>query len=104
MLSEIEDLARRLEQQLTAYERMHLDELKNLQEQLATFQRLQHDEMQMLRDELSQLKQELAAYKKAEPERQQAAAVDAASTRPVELGITRRELITRNLPFNTKRA
>ncbi|MBI5302222.1 MAG: hypothetical protein HY868_08800 [Chloroflexi bacterium] len=65
MPAEIQDLARRLEQQLTAYEHLHTDELKRLQDQIAAFQHLQNDEFQMLRNELSQLKQALGAIEES---------------------------------------
>ena len=95
MLSETENLARRLEQQLTAYEKMHADEIKRFQEQLANLQSVQSYELQMLRDELAQLKQELAALKEQEPEQPAESAADTNSPR-VEMAITRRELLTGN--------
>ena len=96
MLSETQDLARRLEQQLIAYEKMHADEIKRFQEQLANLQSVQSYELQMLRDELAQLKQELAALKEQEPEQPVQSAPDADAPR-VEMTITRRELLTGNL-------
>lgn len=102
MLSEIQDLARRLEQQLIAFERLHADELKRFQDQLATYQRLQNDELQMLRDELKQLKEESARL-------QAESAAPAIETPPqvppsqVELTITRRDLLTGKLPSLNQR-
>ena len=60
MPTRLDDLARRLEQQITSFQKLHADELNRLQEQLDTYRRLQNDELEMLRDELKQLKEEMA--------------------------------------------
>ena len=60
MQTRLDDLARRLEQQITSFQKLHADELNRLQEQLDTYRRLQNDELEMLRDELKQLKEEMA--------------------------------------------
>ena len=98
MLAEIEDLTRRLEQQLASFERLHADELKRFEEQLTTYRRLQNDELQMLRDELTQLKEEIAVLKNEEAKRAAESASATPSEEPVELTITRRDFITGRVP------
>jgi replication fork clamp-binding protein CrfC len=104
LLSEIQDLARRLEQQLVAFERLHADELKRFQDQLATYQRLQNDELQMLRDELQQLKKESALLQAEQTARAAETPRLEVAPKQVELTITRRDLLTGKLPpLNQKR-
>ncbi len=105
MLSELEDLARRLEQQILSYEKLHADEMKRFEEQLATYRHLQDDELQMLRDELKQLKGEIEHLKLAEPE--DAAAQTMSQPAPpaarAALTLTRRELLTGKIPLPSHR-
>lgn len=104
MLSEIEDLARRLEQQLVSYEKLHADELKSFQTQLETFQRIQADELKSLQDELKQLKEEIAALKEQEAKRASESPPREAASNQFEKTITRRDLLTGNIPpFNQRR-
>ncbi len=97
LLTDLEELAQRLEQQLSTYERMHVEELERFRKQWDALQQIQSDELRMLRDELNQLKQELAAMQNpaesAEPQVQIA--------QPVELTITRRDFITGNYAPHT---
>jgi hypothetical protein len=106
VLSEIETLARRLEQQITSFEKLHTDELARFQEQLAAYQRLQNDELEMLRAELNRLKEEIAGLKAQEPPAEVVAhpalpVSTHAPTEPTEayatLTLTRRDLLTGNL-------
>lgn len=92
MHSSLDDLARRLEQQITSFQKLHADELNRLQEQLDTYRRVQNDELEMLRDELKQLKDEIALLEisVAEPP------ADMPST-PQPRMLTRRDLLTGNL-------
>lgn len=87
MLSDIQTLARRLEQQLIAHERMYADDLKRLQEQFSALEHIQRDELQMFRDELNQLNQEIAALKEQ----------PVAAPQTAEPTLTRRDLLTGNL-------
>lgn len=57
----LESMLRRFEQQLTAFEKLHADELKGFEEKLATYMRLHADEVKFLREELAELRKELAA-------------------------------------------
>ncbi len=105
MIAELENLARRLEQQLASFEKLHADELKRFEEQLAAYRRLQNDELQMLRDELTQLKDEIALLKAAEARRAEEAASSESASGPVELTVTRRDFLTGSMPpFNQRRA
>lgn len=99
MFSELEDLARRLEQQLVSYERLHMDEMIKFQDQFQAFQRIQADELQMLRKELDQLKQEIAALKQEEMNRAPAAMSSQAAPARREQTITRRDLLTGKIPI-----
>ena len=92
MLEEIETLARRLEQQLAAYEKLHADEMKKFREQLDAFQNIQADELRMLGNELAQLKEELAAVKQAATQNASAESVLPPGT------LTRRDLLTGKMP------
>jgi hypothetical protein len=87
----LEAQARRLEQQSAAFEKLHADELKRFEEQLAAYKRLQSDELRMLREQLSGLQDELRLVKaeQAQPSVEPA---------PLELKVTRRDLLTGNLP------
>ncbi len=105
MVSELQDLARRLEQQIISFEKLHADEMKRFQEQFETIQRLQNDELQMLRKELKQLQDEVALLQAQEPEPEPKATPLAPPEIPsprAELTITRRELITGNLRPNIR--
>ncbi len=97
MISELEDSARRLDQQLVAFERLHTDELKRFQDQLETYRRLQNDELQMLRDEVKQLKDELARLRAQGPVPAAPPTVPHIPSGRVALTITRRDFITGNL-------
>ncbi len=68
MLSDLHESARRLEQQIASFEKLHTDELKRFQEQLETYQRLQNDELQMLRDQLKRFKDQIALLEAQLPE------------------------------------
>lgn len=104
MLSEIEDLARRLEQQLKSYEKLHADEMKAFQAQLETFQRIQADELKSLQDELKQLKEEIAALKEQEAKRASESPPPEAAFNQFEKTISRRDFLTGNIPpFNQRR-
>ena len=97
MIAELEDTARRLEQQITSFEKLHTDELQRFAEQLAAYCKLQTDELQMLRAELQQFADEIARLKAAEAERAESAAT------PVVLTLTRRDLLTGHVPpFNPR--
>ncbi len=100
MLADIEILARRLEQQITSFEKLHADEMKRFEEQFAVFQRLQNDELQMLRAELKQLQDEIARAKQEETEQavtDRAAAPPKPADAKAVLMITRRDLLTGNI-------
>ncbi len=92
MLLALEESARRLEQQIVSFEKLHNDELKRFQEQLETYQRLQNDEMQMLRDQLKRLKEEILAL----PVHPTDPPVQTTQV-PPEPGMTRRQFLTTTL-------
>jgi len=50
---------RRFEQQLSAFEKLHANELNEFQEKLAAYMRLHADEVKLLREQLGELKQAL---------------------------------------------
>ena len=50
---------RRFEQQLSAFEKLHANELNEFQEKLAAYMRLHADEVKLLREQLGELKQSL---------------------------------------------
>ncbi len=91
MLSDLQESARRLEQQITSFEKLHTDELKHFQEQLETYRRLQADELQMLRDQLKRFNEEIALLQaqQAEPPPVQAP--------PPTPGISRRDFLASTL-------
>ncbi len=95
MVSELADFARRLEQQLTAFEKLHMDELARIQEQLDAYLKVQNDELEMLRTELRQLQDRIAAMNDPEP----AASATPPLARPEAEAptLTRRDLITGNV-------
>lgn len=62
-LHALEDLARRLRQQLDSYEALHAAEARALAEQWEKQQRIQQDELRMLRQELAQLEEGIAALR-----------------------------------------
>ncbi len=112
MLSDLENLARRLEQQITSFEKLHADELARFQEQLATYQRLQNEELEMLHTQLNQLKAEVVHLRAASsvgmpeslPEAVPAPVPSVSVPTPVDpieayatLSITRRDLLTGNI-------
>jgi replication fork clamp-binding protein CrfC len=101
VLSELEDLSRRLEQQISSYEKLHADEMKRFEEELAAYRRLQNDELQMLRDELKQLKDEIEGLSRDESP--SASAPSAGPAEPpaayVDTTVTRRELLTGKIPL-----
>jgi hypothetical protein len=95
--------ARRLEQQINAFERLHTDELQRFESQLAAYRQMQADELNQLRDQLQRLIDEIAAVQARETE----AAVDQppAELEPVQLGVSRRDLLTGSIPsFGPKRS
>jgi hypothetical protein len=97
VISELQDSARRFEQQITAFEKLHVDEMKRFQEQFGTLQRLQSDELQMLRDELQRLKAEIEALRTQELDQPRE---DPPPEMPLDEAartLTRRELITGNI-------
>jgi len=97
LLTELQELARRLEQQLSTYERMQVEELERFRKQWDALVQIQSDELRMLRDELNQLKQEIAAMQNpAEP-----ADSPVQLAQPIELTITRRDFITGNYASHT---
>jgi len=62
-LHHLEELARRLTQQLTSYETLHAAEARNVKDQWDRLQSIQQDELRMLRDELAQLEGGIAALR-----------------------------------------
>lgn len=92
LVTELEELAHRLEQQVSTYERMHVEELERFRKQWDALLQIQSDELRMLRDELNQLKQEIVAMQT--PSEPTDSPVQVAQ--PVELTITRRDFITGN--------
>ncbi len=102
MLSELQELARRLEQQVTAFEKLHTDEMKRFQEQFETLSRLQNDELAMLRKELKQLQDEVARLQSQEPEPPRVVAPPDTLPARAALTLTRRDLITGNLHPNPR--
>ncbi len=106
MLSELEELARRLEQQILSYEKLHADEMKRFEEQLAAYRNLQNDELQMLRNELAQLKGEIEHLREGEPADDAKPAPnppDPAVAGLATLAVTRRELLTGKIPLPSQR-
>ena len=105
MFSELADLARRLEQQMVSYEKLHADEMKRFEQQLAAYRNLQNDELQMLRDELAQLKGEIEQLKQEESTHETTSA--SMPTQPAvahaNLTVTRRELLTGKIPLPSQR-
>ena len=93
MLEELETSARRLEQQLSAYEKLHTEEMKRFQEQFEAFQRIQADELQMLRKQLGQLEEEIAALKDTVLR-----SMDENAPTSAEPTLTRRDLLTGKMP------
>ncbi len=97
MLSELQELARRLEQQVTSFEKLHTDEMKRFQEQFETLSRLQDDELAMLRKELKQLQDEVARLQTQESEPPRVVVPpDTFPARPA-FKLTRRDLLTGHL-------
>jgi hypothetical protein len=94
VLSDIENQIKRFEQMLTAFEQLHTDELQRFEEQLTAYRQMQTDELQMLRAQLKQLQEQLSALKAAAPESDAPAQPPAATTQPVVLTVSRRELLT----------
>ena len=92
MNSDLSEIARRLEQQIASFEKLHTEELKHFQEQLETYQRLQADELQMLRDQLNRFKDEITLLKA-----QQAEQGSPAQPVPGTPGITRRDFLATTL-------
>lgn len=90
MLLDLNDSARRLEQQIASFEKLHSEELAHFQEQLETYQRLQNDEMKMLRDQLQRLKDQIAELQAQSVEPSEPAA-------PHRPGITRRDFLVSSL-------
>jgi hypothetical protein len=52
---------RRLEQQLSAFEKLHAKELRELQEKLAAYMRIQAEEVRLLHEQLDELKRAVEA-------------------------------------------
>ena len=53
---DIQNKIRRLEQQLTVFEKLHKNELEEFERKLAIYQQLHRDETQLLLEELAKLK------------------------------------------------
>lgn len=100
MLSELQELAHRLEQQVTSFEKLHVDEMKRFQEQFETLARLQNEELDMLRKELKQLQDEVARLQAEEPEPSSAGVPPGTPPARAALALTRRDLLTGNLRPN----
>jgi len=94
LIEELEIQARRLEQQIIAYEKLHTDEIKRFQEQFEAFQRIQAEELQMLRKQLAQFAEEIAAVKES-PLQSNA---DESETASPQSTLTRRDLLMGKLP------
>ncbi len=62
-IAEADTLIRRFEQQLTAFEKLHTDEVKGMEEKLAIYKKLHADEVQLMREELARLKEQVQALK-----------------------------------------
>lgn len=58
---DLETQVQRFEQQLSAFEKLHADELKDFQEKLEIYMRLHADEVKLLREELAEVKKALDA-------------------------------------------
>ena len=58
---DLETHVQRFEQQLSAFEKLHADELKDFREKLAIYMRLHADEVKLLREELAEVKKALDA-------------------------------------------
>ena len=102
-MSDLDLQARRLEQQINAFERLHTDELQRFESQLAAYRQLQADELNQLRDQLRRLTENIAAIQSCEAEA--AANHLPADLEPVQLGVSRRELLTGNMQsFSPKRS
>jgi hypothetical protein len=56
-----ETQARRFEQQLRAFEKLHAEELQALEARLAAYMRLHADEVKLLREQLDELRQVIRA-------------------------------------------
>ena len=70
---DIDTQVRRFEQQLSAFEKLHADELNEFQEKLAAYMRLHANEVKFLREQLSELKQSLKQQALSNDSRSQAA-------------------------------
>lgn len=89
MLADLENALRRMEQQITAFEKLHHAELQRFQEQFETYQRLQNDEIQMLRAQLQKLDTEIAQLR--------ALADEPTPATPPTPGVTRRDFLTHTI-------
>lgn len=58
---------RRLEQQLSAFEKLHAKELSELHEKLAAYMHIHADEVRLLREQLDELKQAVAQHPAVAP-------------------------------------
>lgn len=94
MIEELELQARRLEQQISAYEKLHTEEFKRFQEQFEAFQRIQTDELQMLKKQLAQFAKEIAAIKESALQ----ANAEASEMDSSESNLTRRDFLKGKLP------
>lgn len=94
MIEELEIHARRLEQQIAAYEKLHTEEFKRFQEQFEAFQQIQTDELQMLKKQLAQFAKEIAAIRESALQ----ANADANEMDSTESTLTRRDLLKGKLP------
>ena len=102
-MSDLDLQARRLEQQINAFERLHTDELHRFESELAAYRQLQADELNQLRGQLQRLTDEIAAIQAREAEA--VANQPPAEMEPVQFGVSRRDLLTGNLPsFDPKRS
>ncbi len=90
-LTEADALIQRFEQQLSAFEKLHADEVKGMEEKLALYRQLHADEVKMLHEELARLKDEVETLKA------RAAKANEASP-PAVAPVSRRELLLGWLP------
>jgi chromosome segregation ATPase len=102
-MTDLDLQVQRLQQQINAFERLHTDELQRFESQLAAYRQLQADELNQLRNQLQRLTSEIAAIQAHEAE--SAANQPPADLEPVQLGVSRRDLLTGSISsFGPKRS
>ena len=94
MIEELEIQARRLEQQIAAYAKLHSEEIMRFQEQFAAFQRIQAEELQMLRKQIAQFAEEIAAVKESVSQSN----ADESEIASSQSTLSRRDLLMGKLP------